>query len=77
MGFPDDLAVKNLPVNAGDTGDVGPIPELETPLKEEMAAHSSILAWRNLTDRGAWRAASKGHEESDVTEQLSMHLPFL
>ena len=28
MGFPDDSAVKNLPVNAGDTGDVGSIPEL-------------------------------------------------
>ena len=29
----------------------------EDPLEEEMASHSSILAWRILMDRGAWRAA--------------------
>ena len=28
----------------------------EDPLEEEMATHSSILAWRTLMDRGAWRA---------------------
>ena len=28
-------------------------------------------------DRGAWRAKSKGHEEPDMTEQLSTHSPFL
>ena len=26
----------------------------EDPLEEGMATHSSILAWRILTDRGAW-----------------------
>jgi len=34
--------VKNLPVNARDPG---LIPG-EDPLEEEMATHSSILAWR-------------------------------
>ena len=34
--------VKNQPVNAGD---VGSIPGQEDPLEEEMATHSSILAW--------------------------------
>ena len=29
----------------------------EGPLEEEMAAQSSILAWRILMDRGTWRAA--------------------
>ncbi len=29
MGFPGGSVVKNLPANAGDTGDVGSIPELE------------------------------------------------
>ena len=29
----------------------------EDPLVEDMAIHSSILAWRILMDRGAWRAA--------------------
>ena len=26
----------------------------EDPLEEEMATHSSILAWRIPMDRGAW-----------------------
>ena len=28
----------------------------DDPLEEEMATHSSILAWRILMDRGAWQA---------------------
>ena len=28
MGFPGALVVKNLPANAGDTSDVGSVPEL-------------------------------------------------
>ena len=28
----------------------------EDPLEKEMETHSSILAWRNPLDRGAWRA---------------------
>ena len=28
----------------------------EDPLEEEMATHSSILAWKNAMDRGAWWA---------------------
>ena len=27
---------------------------LEDPLEKEMATHSSILAWKNPMDRGAW-----------------------
>ena len=38
--------VKNKPANSGDSRDVGLIPGLEDPLEEEMATHSSILAWR-------------------------------
>ena len=30
----------------------------EDPLEEEMATHSSILAWRNPMDRGAWQLQS-------------------
>ena len=26
----------------------------EDPLEKEMAMHSSILAWENAMDRGAW-----------------------
>ena len=28
----------------------------EDPMEEGMATYSSILAWRILMDRGAWRA---------------------
>ena len=39
-------SLKSLPAHAGDTGDLGLIPGWEDPLEEEMATHSSILAWR-------------------------------
>ena len=42
------LEVKNPSANAGDTKDAGSIPGREDPLEEEMATHSSILAWRIL-----------------------------
>ena len=42
------LVVKNSPANAGDTRDLGSIPELEDYLEESMATHSGILAWRIL-----------------------------
>ena len=32
----------------------------EDPLEEVMATHSSILAWRILMDKGAWRATVRG-----------------
>ena len=40
------LSVKNSPTNAGDTGDRVPSLGQENPLEEELATHSSILAWR-------------------------------
>ena len=44
----------------------------EDSLKEGMAAHSSVLAWRMPMDRGAWGGDSPwGRKESDTTEQLN------
>ena len=40
----------------------------EDPLEEGMATHSSILAWRIPTDRGAWRATVHWVAELDMTE---------
>ena len=59
--------VKNL-CSAGDSGDAGLIPGLEDPLKEGMATHSSILAWRIPMDRGAWQDTVHGITESNMTE---------
>ena len=36
---------KNLPANTGDARDAGSILGREDPLEEEMATHSSVLAW--------------------------------
>ena len=40
----------------------------EDPLEEKMATHSSILAWENLMDRGAWWATAHG-----VAKELDMN----
>ena len=45
-GFPGGTVVENPPVNAGDTGDVGSVPGMGSPLEEEVVTHSSILAWK-------------------------------
>ena len=46
MGFPDGSVVKNLPANAGDTGDVGLIPGPGRSPRAGNGNHSSVLAWR-------------------------------
>ena len=43
----------------------------EDPLEKEMATYSSILAWRILMDREAWRATVHGIAKSDMTKRLS------
>ena len=49
------LVVKNPPVNSGDIRDVGSTPGWEDSLKEGMATHSSILAWRTpWTEEPGW-----------------------
>ena len=40
--------VKNLPANAGDTGDMGSIPGLGRFPEQEMTTYSGILAWKSL-----------------------------
>ena len=53
MGFPGGSDRKE---SACSVGDLGLIPGWEDPLGEGMATHSSILAWENPMDRGAWWA---------------------
>ena len=46
MGFPGGASGKAWPANAGDIRGVGSIPGSGRSLEEEMATHSSILAWK-------------------------------
>ena len=46
----------------------------EAPLEEGMATHSSILAWKNPTDKGAWQAMVHRVTKSQPRlKQLSTH----
>ena len=60
--FPGGSAVTNrLPVQKTQETQVQAL-GWEDSLEEEMATHSSILAWKNPMDRKAWRAKSIGLE---------------
>ena len=48
--------VKTLPAVTGGARDMILIPGSGRSLEEEMATHSSILAWEITMDRGAWQA---------------------
>ena len=45
-GFPGGTLIKNLPASAGDAEDSVSIPGSGRSPEEEMATHSSMLAWR-------------------------------
>ena len=65
------LLVKNPPANVGDLRDTGLIPGSGRYALEDMATHSSILAWKissteesgGLQSIGSWRL---GHDWSDL-----------
>ena len=52
--------VKNLPVNAQDIGNAVQSLDREDPLEEEMATHSSILAWEISWTEGPGGLQSMG-----------------
>ena len=65
------LGVKNLPVNAGDTGDAGSIPGSG---RSQGGGNGSPLQYAclgNPMDRGAWWATVHGVRESRT--RLSTH----
>ena len=63
MGFPGSSAGKeSAAVQETPVGFLGQ----EDPLEEEMATHSSILAWRVPMDGGAWRATVHGVAKSQT-----------
>ena len=63
--IPRWLSDKESPADAGDEGrSLGQ----EDPLKEKIATHSSILAWKTPWTEEFGRLQSMGHKESDTTE---------
>ena len=64
---PVALVVKNPAAKAGDTRKVGQ----ENPLKEGMATHSSILAWRIPCTEESGGLQSTGSQSWTPVKQLS------
>ena len=56
--FTGDTVVNNLPANAGNTGDVGLIPELRRSLEEGNGNPLQYSCLENFMDRGSWQLHS-------------------
>ena len=72
-GFPNGLAVKNLPANAGDTGDTNSIPG-----RSPGGGHDNPLQYscqEKPMDRGTWWATV--HLVTKSRTRLSMNVAFL
>ena len=67
--------VKNPPVNAGETYEIWVRSlGLADPLEEEMATHSSILAWRTPQTEEPGGQQSSVTKSQTLLKQLSMQL---
>ena len=64
-GFPGGTSGKESICQCSGHKRHGLIPQ-EDPLEKEMATHSSVLAWRNSMDRGAWCAVVHGIAKSQT-----------
>ena len=71
MGFPGDSAVKNPP--AMQETQVQSL-DWQDPLEEEMATHSSILAWKIPWTEKPGRLQSMGSQSQTRLKRLSTHL---
>ena len=60
--------VKNMPTNAGDTGDMGSIPGLGRFPGEGYSNPLQYSCLENSTDRGLESYSPWGHEELDATK---------
>ena len=66
FGFPGGSVIKNLPANAGDTGDMCPILGREDPLEEKNGHLLQYSCLGNPMNGGAWRATVHGVANSQA-----------
>ena len=69
-GFPCGPVVNNLPASAGDAG---LMPGSGRILEEEMATHSSLLAWRIPWTEKPGCYSPGGLKKSEATEHALTH----
>ena len=74
MGFRNSSLVKNPPSNAGDTRDMGSIPESGRSPGGRNGNPLQYSCSDNPMNRGARPATVQRVTESDMTEQLSVHI---
>ena len=74
LGFPGGSVVMNLPVNAGDAGDLSSIPGLERSSWRRNGNPLQYSCLKTSTDKGAWWAIVHGVTKSWT--QLSTHSTF-
>ena len=76
--FPSDSEVKNPPVIQEPQETQIPALGLEDPLEEEMATHSSILAWRILWTEEPGRLQSMGSQRvgHNWSDSACVHAPI-
>ena len=75
VGFTGDTVIKNLPVNAGDTGDLGSIPGSGRSPGVGNGNPLQYSCLENSMDKGDWQATvcHVGVSESNVTKHAHIH----
>ena len=81
LGFPGGEVVKNMPANAGGTGNGGSVPGSGRYPGEGNGKPLQYSCLENPMDRGAWRSTVHGVSESDTTEltcneKEGIHIPY-
>ena len=70
--LPEALGSSDDKESTYNAGDLGSVPELGRSPREEYGYPLNILAWRIPWAEVSGRLQSRGHKESDMTEQLTL-----
>jgi len=73
MGFPGGAAVRNLPDNARDAGDRSSVSVWKIPWRRKWQPTPVFLPGKPHGQRSLVGHSPYGHNESEKTEQLSIH----